>query len=274
MSWITPEQAAAAMQRGRGRGVRIALLDSGVEWSHPDLRGVKIADDVVIEENDGLIQARPGAGEDVFGHGTAVAGILHEVAPEAEIGSFRVLDFGNESQSELICYGARLAMERGYHIINCSFGARLKTQVLLYKDWVDKAYLNGVHVVAACNNEDFRKAEWPGDFSSVITVNMLATPERERVFRNVAGTLVEFAALGVNVDVPWSGALRREATGSSFAAPRVAGLLARMLSIFPQLTSAKAKCLLYEVASGLPPRPRLLLPGALSQTTAPLTTIR
>lgn len=267
--WINPDQAAAAMRKGRGRGVRIAVLDSGVEWGHEDLRGGNRADDLVIEEIDGQLEARPGCGEDVFGHGTAVAGILREVAPEAEIGSFRVLDMKNQSQSEMICYGAHLAIARGYHILNCSFGARHKPHVLMFKDWVDRAYLSGVHVVSACNNEDFRKPEWPGDFGTVNTVNMLATTEREGVFRNNAGTMVEFAALGVNVSVPWKGGLRREATGSSFAAPRVAGLLARILSVFPGIPPLHAKVLLHQIASGLPSGPRLRLPAAPSQVLPP-----
>ena len=268
-SWITPEQAAAAMRSGSGRGIRIAVLDSGVEWGHAALRDIKAADDLVIEENEGALEAKPGNRTDVFGHGTAVAGILHEVAPEAEIGSIRVLDVRNQSQSEMICFGARIAMERGYHILNCSFGARLKSQVLMFKDWVDDAYLAGIHVVAACNNEDFRKPEWPGDFTSVLTVNMLATPDREMIFRNPPGALVEFAALGVNVDVPWKDGLRREATGSSFAAPRAAGLLARILSVFPKLTPLQAKCLLQEIAKGLPPKRRLRLPLQSSQSAVP-----
>lgn len=256
------------MRSGRGRGVRIAVLDSGVEWDHPDLAGVKVADDIILDEDEGILEAKPGQRADVFGHGTAVASILHEIAPEAQIGSFRVLDNRNQSQSEMICFGARLALERGYHILNCSFGARLKSQVLMFKDWVDDAYLAGAHVVAACNNEDFRKAEWPGDFASVITVNMLDTPEREMLFRNPVGTLVEFAALGVNVSVPWKGGLRREATGSSFAAPRAAGLLARVLSVFPGLSPLQAKCLLQQIASGLPVKNRLRLPLHASQTPA------
>lgn len=260
-TWITPDQAAAAMQSGRGKGIRIAVLDSGVEWGHQDLQGITIADDIVIEATDGVLEAKPGRRTDLFGHGTAVASIIHEVAPEAEIGSIRVLDVRNQSQSELICYGARVAMERGYHILNCSFGARLKSQILMFKDWVDDAYLDGIHVVAACNNEDFRKPEWPGDFTSVITVNMLATTEREMIFRNPPGSLVEFAALGVGVNVPWKDGLRRDATGSSFAAPRATGLLARLLSIFPGLPPLQVKCLLQEIAKGLPPKKRLRLPG-------------
>lgn len=267
-TWISPEQAAAAMRSGRGRGIRIAVLDSGVEWDHADLAGVKMADDLVIEERYGVLEAAPGNRSDLFGHGTAVASIIHEVAPEAEIGSIRVLDVRNQSQSEMICFGARIAMERGYHILNCSFGARLKQQILMFKDWVDDAYLSGAHVVAACNNDDFRKPEWPGDFTSVLTVNMLATPEREMIFRNPPGTLVEFAALGVNVQVPWKGGIRREATGSSFAAPRAAGLLARILSLFPHLSPLHAKCLLQEIAKGLPAKKLLRLPLQPSQSGA------
>ncbi len=264
-TWISPEQAASAMRSGRGQGIRIAVLDSGVEWDHPDLAGVRVADDLAIEENMGILEAGPGGRTDVFGHGTAVASIIHEVAPEAEIGSFRVLDVQNQSQSEMICFGARLALERGYHILNCSFGARLKSQVLMFKDWVDDAYLAGIHVVAACNNDDFRKPEWPGDFTSVITVNMLDTPQRDMIFRNPPGTLVEFATLGVNVTVPWKDGLRREATGSSFAAPRAAGLLARILSVFPRISPLQAKSLLQQIATGLPSKRRLRLPGPASQ---------
>jgi subtilisin len=265
-TWITPEQAAAAMKSGRGKGIRIAVLDSGVEWDHPDLRGINIADDIIIAESDGVLEAKPGNRTDLFGHGTAVASIVHEVAPEAEIGSIRVLDVRNQSQSELICFGARVAMERGYHILNCSFGARMKSQILMFKDWVDDAYLEGIHVVAACNNEDFRKPEWPGDFTSVLTVNMLDTPDREMIFRNASGSLVEFAALGVGVNVPWKGGLRRDATGSSFAAPRAAGLLARLLSVFPKLPPPHVKCLLQEIAKGLPEKKRLRLPTHSSQS--------
>lgn len=268
-SWITPEQTAAAMSRGRGRGIRIAVLDSGVEWDHPGLQNVRVADDLAILQQEGCLETVAGDRTDVFGHGTAVAGIIHELAPEAEIGSFRVLDVQNQSLSEMICFGARLAIERDYHILNCSFGARLKAQVLMFKDWVDMAYLRGSHVVAACNNEDFRKTEWPGDFTSVITVNMLATPERESIFRNQPGTLVEFAALGVNVNVLWKNGLQREATGSSFAAPRAAGLLARILSIYPNLSPLQAKSLLHQIANGLPPRHRIQLPTALSQDLRP-----
>src|SRR5262245_46944029 len=121
LPWISPEEAALALREGTGRGVRIAILDSGVEWSHPALEGVRTADDIVMYQDDGRLVSRQGSGEDVFGHGTAVASVLHQLAPEAELGSFRVLDDFNQARSEIICEGARLALDRGYHILNCSF---------------------------------------------------------------------------------------------------------------------------------------------------------
>lgn len=251
-AWMMPEEAKEALLHGRGAGVKIAVIDSGVEAAHPALGGLELVDDVaIVHEDDGLM-IQPGEGRDVFGHGTAVAWSALQTAPETRIGSFRVLDGRNLSKSHAVCRAALLAIERGYHIINCSIGAGIKEQVLMYKDWVDRAYLAGVHVVAACNNMDFRKLEWPGHFPSVVTVNMLDAPHDDRLYLNQGGSLVEFAAHGVGVRVPWKGGVTIETTGSSFAAPRAAGLLARLLSARPGLRPLQAKELLQTVAEPWP----------------------
>ena len=251
-AWMTPAEAKDALLHGKGAGVKIAIIDSGVEASHPALGGLSLVDDIaIVHQDDGLV-IEAGEGRDVFGHGTAVAWSVLQTAPEAQIGSFRVLDGRNLSKSHAVCRAALLAIERGYHVINCSIGAGIKEQVLMYKDWVDRAYLAGVHVVAACNNMDFRKLEWPGHFTSVITVNMLAAPQDDRLYLNQGSSLVEFAAQGVNVRVPWKGGLTIETTGSSFAAPRAAGLLARLLSARPGLRPLQAKALLQTVAEPWP----------------------
>jgi subtilisin family serine protease len=251
LPWITPEDAAQALRKGTGRGVRIAILDSGVEWSHPALAGACRGDDVVLRQENGRLVSEDGCGEDVFGHGTAVAGILHALAPEAELGSFRVLDDSNQARSEIICEGARLALDRGYQVLNCSFGARLRNQVLLFKEWTDRAYQEHCHVIAACNNDDFRRPEWPGDFTSVITVNMQAGVPEDVLFRHRPGAMVEFAALGVAVRLPWKGGQWVTNTGSSFAAPRVSALLARLLSQHPGLYPWEAKSLMLRAAMPL-----------------------
>ena len=130
--------------------------------------------------------------------------------------------------------------------------------MLKYKSWVDEAYLRGVHVVAACNNQDFSRQEWPAFFSSVIAVNMART-ERDGAIYYKPGSLVEFAAQGVDVEVPWKDATSKRVTGSSFAAPKVAGMLACLLSEAPDLPPLEAKALLHRLA--LPWTSELLAPN-------------
>jgi hypothetical protein len=90
-----------------------------------------------------------------------------------------VLGEALSSRTAIILEGARLAIEKGYNILNCSLGCGVPEHVLRYKDWVDEAYVKGVHVVAACNNSDFTRPEWPAFFTSVLTVNMARTEKTE-----------------------------------------------------------------------------------------------
>ena len=245
-AWPSLDEARTALRDGTGRGIKIAVLDSGIEFNHPALAGLKVADDLAVVDDGVQLRVVPGEGRDAYGHGTAVAGIIHQLAPEAAIGSFRVLGSHLRSRTMIIREAARLALERGYHILNCSFGCGREDHVLLYKDWIDEAYLQGRHIVAACNNQDFTKREWPGHFPSVITVNFSSCAPKEFHYRQ--GQLVEFAAHGQNVDVPWLGGGRKQVTGSSFAAPHVAGLLARLISSILGLSPLEAKALLARLA--------------------------
>ena len=84
---IQPE----AIWSGRtGRGVRVAIVDSGIDTEHPDLKG-KVRESVEAVAEDGKIEFRPSTSGDQAGHGTACAGIIASVAPEAELYSVKVL---------------------------------------------------------------------------------------------------------------------------------------------------------------------------------------
>jgi len=249
-TWISPDQALSAIKRGTGRGVRIAILDSGVETSHPELQNMALSDDVIIQSRGGQIEAIDGCGEDVFGHGSAVAGIIHRDAPESQIGSFRVLGHFKESRAAVIREGVRAAAMRGYDIIQCSFGAPARAQdAAIYKGWLDALYLRGLHVVAAGSNSGFHIAEWPAHFPTVISVG--AAEDDDERLRKSHGSLVEFSIKGRETSAVWIGGERKEIFGSSFAAPRVTAILARILSIFPNLHPLHAKSLLRHIA--LPP---------------------
>lgn len=269
-TWPTLDDARSFLRNGTGRGVKIAVLDSGIEATHPMLEGLVLADDLAVVDDGLRLTTGAGEGKDVFGHGTSIAGIIRRVAPEAEIGSFRVLGQQLRSRTLIIREGVRLALERGYHILNCSFGCGREDHVLHYKDWIDEAYLRGRHIVAACNNQDFMKREWPGHFPSVITVNFAGgarvlpragstasrgLPASHEAFADALfyrpGNLVEFIAPGQDIVVPWLAGAIKKVTGSSFAAPYVAGLLARLISGCPGLSPLHTKTLLQKLASPL-----------------------
>ena len=240
-------EAREALARGTGKDVRIAVIDSGVETDHPQLAGTKLIDDLHIAETGIQIEVRPGDGTDLFGHGTAIAAIIRRIAPEAQLGSFRVLGESLASRTVIIREGVRQAIERGYHILNCSFGCGVLEHIFQYKDWIDEAYLKGIHIVSSCNNYDFTKPEWPGYFPSVVTVNM-ARFDDDHTFFYKPGHLVEFAARGVGVTLPWNHHSVKEVSGSSFAAPIITGLLARLISVMPSLSPLEAKALLHRLA--------------------------
>jgi subtilisin family serine protease len=243
-------EARAAIETGTGEGIKIAIVDSGVETRHPDLAGLELAHDLVVQ-NDGMnLKVVPGEGCDVYGHGTAIASVIRTVAPQCTLGSFRVLNERLGGRHAQIREGVRQAIDAGYNILNCSFGCRGEVNTIMqYKEWIDEAYLKGIHVVAACNNFDFTVPEWPGYFPSVITVNMARTTGLNFFYGRQ--NLVEFAAAGEDISVAWMGGERKTVTGSSYAAPLVAGLVARLLSVYPDLPPLEAKAILHRIASPL-----------------------
>jgi subtilisin len=85
---ITPEWAWG---QATGAGLRIAVIDSGIDATHPALDGCVERDDGVALHlsADGSVVERPGPHDDLFGHGTACAGIIHSLAPRARITSVR-----------------------------------------------------------------------------------------------------------------------------------------------------------------------------------------
>lgn len=238
-----------AARRGDGRGVRVALLDSGIERRHPKFGGASFDDDLCFTGAGNGDAPKDAGGMDFFGHGTAVAAVLLQTAPAVTIGSFRVLGGEAYGRDEIIRRAALEAIARGYHIIHCSFGASGSPfTVMSFKSWVDAAYLAGVHVVAACNNGGSSVRVWPAHFTSVVAVDFSASASNQSVQRR-EGTLVEFAARGGNGSrLPWRDQTMRTISGTSFSAPVATGLIARILSAYPGIHPDQMKMILREIA--------------------------
>ena len=242
-----PAALTAAIARHRGRGVRIAVLDSGVDTTHPRLARLQLTDHLALEPLGGQVVARPCAPCDPFGHGTAVVDVLHHLAPAAEIGMFQILQRQPGTDAQVVAEAARLAAARGYHIVHCSFGSPAnRHDVLVHKAWIDALYLRGIHIVAAASNSGFELPEWPASFPTVLAVG--ACPDDSPRLRFHSGSLIEFALSGSVPGTAWVKGQRADVVGSSFAAPKVTALLARLLECRPDLDPLLAKSLLKALA--------------------------
>jgi len=248
--WPLPEDARAALRNGTGAGVKIAILDSGIESSHPAFAQTEFGDDLNFTTKD---SPSSNLGQDSYGHGTAVAAAVLQIAPAAHLGSFRVLDGRIRGRENLIHEAALEAIHRGYHILHCSFGSlHSPFTIMPYKEWLDEAYTCGVHVVAACHGQNHRLAVLPAHFTNVIPVDSVSSDKADVLYKR-AGNLVEFCAKGREKTLlPWTGGTEKMVEGTSFSAPLVTGLLARLLSAYPHLPPDLAKSLLREIADPLP----------------------
>jgi subtilisin family serine protease len=213
---------------GTGRGVRVAIVDSGVERDHPAVGG-RLVESVAVERVGDDWQVVPAQPMDVVGHGTACAGIVHEIVPEAEIVSVRVLGPDNRGNGGAFATGLYWAItESGASVANLSLSSRSDAYFGPLHELADEAYFRNVLLVSAANNVS-------------VAAHDLAAPDAW--FYNPQPP-VEFGAYGLNVDVAWRGGTRMLVTGNSFAAPHIAGYAARIRSAHPGVTPFETKAIL------------------------------
>jgi subtilisin len=229
----------------RGAGVRIAIVDSGVEADHPAIGGaltksvrVELRDDEGIVVDDDPV--------DVVGHGTACASIVHGLAPEAELLSVRVLGPDNRGKGAAFAAGLEWAINEGVAVINLSLSSRSEAMFGLFHELADRAYFAGALLVCAANNVPV--ASYPSLFASVVSVAAHDVRDPSVWYYNPRPP-VEFGAFGLDVDVAWRAGSRIVATGNSFAAPHVAGYAARIRAAHPQATPFEIKTILAATAS-------------------------
>ena len=142
----------AAFEGSTGKGVRVAIVDSGVDDTHPAVAGAVRGYVEPSVADDGTIGYRSEPHGDAFGHGTACAGIIHRIAPDAEIYSVRVLGPRLSGKGPVFAAGVRWAAENGMHVVNLSLGTTKREFFGLFHDIADTAYHRGVNLVTAANN--------------------------------------------------------------------------------------------------------------------------
>jgi subtilisin family serine protease len=219
----------------------VAVLDSGVELGHPQVG--ELAGAVAISVDDeGEPVASPDEEGDLCGHGTACAGIVRALAPEAEIHSVRVLGANFSGSGKVLLAGLRWAVREGFDVVNMSLSTTKKQFGDLLREVADSAYFRRTVLVAAAHNMPVESFPWR--FSSVISVGSHEEDDPLVYYAN-PDPPVEFFARGVDVDVAWLGGGTIRATGNSFAAPCVSAIAALILSKHPTLTPFQLKTVLH-----------------------------
>lgn len=229
-----------------GSGITVAVIDSGVDFGHADvvsphspgaaLSWDRDAQQVVVEEGDH---------DDLYGHGTACAAIIGRAAPASPIASVRVLGSRLSGKGEAFAAGLRWAIAHGARVMNLSLSTGKDEMYGMFHEVADEAAHAGVVLVCAMNN--IFSPTFPSQFSSVISVAACDGDDPFRLLANPSPP-ADFGAPGIDVEVAWMDGGRIVATGNSFAAPHVTGLVARMLSKHPELTPYQVKAVLRAVA--------------------------
>lgn len=224
-----------------GRGVRIAIVDTGVEADHPWVGGRLAASYFVEEGPGGTPQVRSVEPRDVCGHGTAAAGQVRRLAPGADLISVRVLGDDRAGSSEALVAALAWLTTQDVHLVNLSLSTMRLGLAFRILQAVDALHARDIACVCA---QGYHRSgqDYPTSFASTIGVTYDEMPAAGLVFR--PGSLVEFAACGVDVEAAWLGGGTRRVTGSSYAAPLVSGLCARLLELDPGLTPYELKTLL------------------------------
>lgn len=230
-----------------GTGVTVAIVDSGVERDHPAVGG-KLVASVRVEPGDDepVVLDDPDA-IDVVGHGTACAGIIHALAPGADIVSIRVLGPDNRGKGTIFAAGLEWAIAHGASVVNLSLSSKSDALFGLFHELADQAYFANVLLVSAANNVP--GASYPSLFSSVVSVAAHDVADPWTWYYNPRPP-VEFGARGVDVEVAWKDGGRIVATGNSFAAPHIAGIAALIRAKHPTATPFEVKAILAATSNG------------------------
>jgi subtilisin len=235
-----------AWEAAAGAGVRVAIVDSGIDGTHPSVGGIDggVALEYDPDSPDG-VRATEGPHADLFGHGTACAAIIRQVAPRCELYSVRVLGSRLTGKGTVFAAGIRWALEHDMHVVNLSLSTGKHEYFGLFHELVDAAYFRNVMIVCAINNVP--APSYPAQYSSVFSVAAHAGTDPLHFDYNPAPP-VEFGAPGISLDVAWLDHTTITATGNSFAAPHIAGLVALILSKHPGMTPFQMKTVLCALA--------------------------
>ncbi|WP_334075956.1 MULTISPECIES: S8 family peptidase [Paenibacillus] len=249
--------APEAWSVSTGNQIRIGVIDTGADFSHPDLRhslarGVNLLNQMSLPYDDN-------------GHGTHIAGTIAAsggsrgmmgVAPRSLIYPVKAFDHNGSAYVSDIILGIDWCVQNRMHIINMSFGMKNKSMSL--QNTIRRAYHAGIVVVASSGNDKkSRSADYPARYPHTISVGATGRDGRVAPFSN-HGPCIDIYAPGEKIKSCWLGGGYREMNGTSMATSHVSGSIALLLALRPGLTPGEIKRRLRRTAR------KLSSPGAKS----------
>jgi len=234
--------------------VTVALVDTGIDYTHPDLdkNYLPLGYDWVNDDEDPI---------DDHSHGTlcagTIAGIINNIEGISGMANVSIIAekaFGVSGMgSDLDCKAAIMhAVDMGVDIISCSWGSNSLSQTL--KDGLDYAIDHNVMVIAAAGNENSSIPHYPAAYPKVLAVSSTNKEDLKTNSSNY-GSWIDIAAPGEDIfsTVPYDikGTFYDFAYGTSMAAPHVSGFAALLKSAYPTYNASQIESLIYESAVDL-----------------------
>ncbi|GLX69145.1 S8 family peptidase [Paenibacillus glycanilyticus] len=216
--------------------VIVAILDTGVQADHPDLKGKLMDGTNIVDTN--------AAPNDDVGHGTHVAGIIGASVNNGEgvagiswynkIMPVKVLDSSGAGSTYSVAQGIIWATDHGAKVINMSLGNYAQAEFL--HDAIKYAYDHDVVMVAASGNDNTDRPGYPAAYPEVFAVAATDSANNKASFSNY-GDYIDVAAPGDSIASTYPGSQYAALSGTSMASPHVAALAGLIRSINPDLNN-------------------------------------
>lgn len=244
----------AELVNGTGAGVKVCVVDTGIDKDHPDLQANIVGGRNFVAKGTTV---DPAKWDDDNGHGTHVAGTIAAVdnaigvvgvAPSASLLAAKVLNRQGSGYLSDVIAGVDYCVQNGAKVVSMSLGTSSDVQTVHAA--VDAAYASGVLLVAAAGNDYGGAVSYPAAYDSVVAVSATDNADNLAAFSNV-GPQVELAAPGVSVLSTYKGGGYATLSGTSMATPHVSGAAALAWEANPLLSNAEVRALLQSTADDL-----------------------
>lgn len=233
-NWVTPMNLNLDFSNYTGKNVRVGVIDSGINTSHPDVKSVQNGIAIWLDSDGQIFYTKNF--NDTIGHGTSCAGIIQKIAPDVQLYGIKILDDSFSAHSYALAEAIIWAANMNINVVNLSLGTIKRTYKNKLKEACDYAYAKGVIIVSAGLNEG--RESYVASFPNVLGVVAGECENPYEYFYQPTGQ-IEFVAYGKHRVVLHKYSYIKKC--NSYAAPHIAGIVALILERYPGANFGQVK---------------------------------